>query len=111
LHRLLWEIYNGRTVPPGLMVRHLNDVKSDNREGNLALGSHRDNMDDRRRNGGDPLGDKNPARKMDAACVRELRRRHRLGESVAALARELGFVSYSAVAAAVRGATWKHLEG
>lgn len=110
VHRLLWEFYNQREVPKGLMVRHLNDVKSDNREVNLVLGSHKDNMEDRRRNGNDPVGEKNPRRKLDDACVRDMRRRHAAGESVPSIHREYAFVSLSTVKKIVGNKSWKHLE-
>lgn len=110
LHRLLWEFYNQQAIPEGLMVRHLNDDKQDNREVNLALGSHRDNMDDRRKNKGDPIGEKNPARKLDDQSVREIRRRFDAGEGITSLAREFSFVSRSTIASVVLRKTWKHVE-
>ena len=43
IHRLLAEAYlpNPNNYP---LVRHLNDIKTDNRLENLAWGNHRDNM-------------------------------------------------------------------
>lgn len=109
LHRLLWEVYNGRPVPPGLQVRHLNDVRTDNRPENLALGSHADNMRDRRDNGLDPLGSKNSQAKLDEPQVKAIRRRAKKGESTAALADAYG-VSLSTVRGIIRRDTWKHVE-
>ena len=106
LHRLLWEIFQQREVPTGLMVRHLNDDKLDVRECNLALGTHQDNMRDRTRNGGDTTGAKNGQAKLDEDRVRQIRRRAAAGESHPALAKEYA-VSKQTVAAIVSRRAWK----
>jgi hypothetical protein len=108
VHRLVWEVVNGRPVPSGLMVRHLNDVKRDNRPCNLALGTHRDNMEDRTRNGGDTAGSANGQAKLTEESVRAIRRRVASGESRATVAAEYG-IGRSALADVVRGRTWKHV--
>ena len=49
VHRLLAEVFIPN--PDGLpIVRHLNDVRDDNRLCNLAYGTHQDNMEDMKRN-------------------------------------------------------------
>lgn len=48
-HRIVWEMFNGE-IPDGMVVRHLNDVKGDDRIENLAIGTYRDNCLDRIRN-------------------------------------------------------------
>ncbi|GAA1720478.1 NUMOD4 motif-containing HNH endonuclease [Dietzia cercidiphylli] len=50
VHRLIFEAFVG-PIPEGAIVRHLNDVKTDNRLENLALGTHADNRHDSVRNG------------------------------------------------------------
>lgn len=50
IHRLAYEAIIG-PIPEGLVVRHLNDIPSDNRIENLALGTQSDNMLDCVRNG------------------------------------------------------------
>lgn len=49
-HRLVKEAFDG-PCPPGMVVRHLNDDKIDNRLENLAWGTQSDNMRDSVRNG------------------------------------------------------------
>lgn len=110
LHRLLWEFYNQEEIPEGLMVRHLNDNKLDNREVNLALGSHKDNVEDRRRNGGDLLGEDNPARKLDEEAVRDVRKRYDSGESIASIHKEYSYVSRSTLAVVAKRKAWKHVK-
>jgi hypothetical protein len=109
LHRLLWEVYSGRPIPEGLQVRHLNDVRTDNREENLALGTHGDNMRDRRDNGLDPIGSKNSQAKLTEPQVKAIRKRAKKGDKPAVLAGEYG-VSLSTVRGIIRGDIWKHVE-
>lgn len=50
-------------------------------------------------------GERNGAAKLTEDSVRDMRRRHRLGETLTALAREYE-VTRQAASSAVRGATW-----
>ena len=50
VHRLIAEAFLPLT--PGDVVRHLNDQRLDNRYENIALGTSKDNADDRKRNKG-----------------------------------------------------------
>ena len=43
VHRLVWEAFNGQ-IPEGLQVNHINEIKSDNRLGNLNLMTRKENM-------------------------------------------------------------------
>ena len=43
VHRLVWETFNG-TIPEGLQVNHLNEVKTDNRLSNLNLMTQKENI-------------------------------------------------------------------
>jgi hypothetical protein len=50
VHRLMWGAFNG-PLPSHVLVRHKNDVRTDNRLSNLAVGSHLDNRVDSHHNG------------------------------------------------------------
>lgn len=50
VHQLVLEAFTGAR-PEGLVTRHLNSVRNDNRLGNLAWGTPLDNAEDRRRTG------------------------------------------------------------
>ena len=50
VHSLVCEAFNGPRKP-GEVCRHLNDMKDDIRPGNLAWGTHQQNVDDAKRNG------------------------------------------------------------
>lgn len=41
-HRLIWEMHNG-TIPAGMLVDHKDNVRSNNRIGNLRLATHAEN--------------------------------------------------------------------
>ena len=43
VHRLVWIAFNG-TIPEGLQVNHINEIKSDNRLSNLNLMTAKENM-------------------------------------------------------------------
>jgi hypothetical protein len=51
VHRLIMAASLGRPLSPGEVVRHLNDVPTDNRQVNLAVGSQGDNERDKYANG------------------------------------------------------------
>lgn len=108
-HRLLWEIYNNQLIPDGLMVRHLNDIKNDNREENLALGTHQDNMRDRTRNGGDLKGEDHGNSKLTEEAVKEIRRRASLGERPRTIAKEYG-IALTTCREIISRKTWKHVK-
>lgn len=50
VHILVLEAFTGNR-PDGLIARHLNDVKTDNRAENLVWGTYRQNLEDAVRNG------------------------------------------------------------
>ena len=51
IHRLVCEAFNGPAPFPSALVRHLDDVRTNNVPSNLAWGTHADNVQDRTRNG------------------------------------------------------------
>lgn len=50
LHKIVWISFNG-PIKTGLVIRHLNDNREDNRLVNLSIGSQRENVFDARNNG------------------------------------------------------------
>ena len=69
--------------PPGASVRHLNDVKTDNRAKNLSYGTHLENALDRVKN-------RKAQGKLSEAEVSLIRMRARNGETYTDIARDLG---------------------
>ncbi|GGD64478.1 endodeoxyribonuclease [Erythrobacter arachoides] len=108
VHRLLAEAFIPN--PDGHpIVRHLNDVKTDMRLGNLAWGTHTDNRLDAIRNGCKihvlEKGEKHKDAKLTEADVLAIRAS---AESGLALARKYG-VSDKAISKIRRRETWKHI--
>ncbi len=88
--------------------RHLNDRPSENNLENLAWGTRQENIDDKRRNGGIPIGERSGAHKVNEIQVLEIRRRYAMGESSYDLSAEYD-ISKNAVLKIVNGKSWSHL--
>lgn len=109
IHRIVYAWHHGET-PAGVLVRHLNDNRTDNRPSNLALGTALENAADSRRNGGytgnHTRGTKNPNAKMTPEIVRQMRAEHRGGALQVPLARKYG-LSQASAWAIVNHKTWR----
>lgn len=75
---------------------------------NLTWGTPAENYNDRRRHGTDNSGTRHPRTHLTDEKVREIRLRHRNGEGVRALAREVG-ISHSSIGRIVHRVTWKEV--
>lgn len=108
-HRVSWVIANG-PIPAGMHVLHKCDVRCCVNPDHLFLGTHADNMRDmtaKSRNRFVPLpGELNPASKLTAKVVRQIRDEYARGEvSQSALAKAHG-VSVITVNRAINRKTW-----
>jgi len=75
----------------------------------LRLGTHRDNSDDRMKDGTTAIGERQGKAKLTNEIVREMRRRNQSGETVAVLAREFK-VNHASAWRAIHREHWKHIE-
>lgn len=93
--------------PDGQESCHQNGVRSDNRLSNLAWGTHKENMDQRDKHGGTPMGESHGCAKLTERQVLEIRN---LADDYthAELGRRYG-VTYHAISFIVAGKKWKHL--
>lgn len=111
-HRVVYAYVNGET-PAGVLVRHLNGLRTDNRPRNLALGTNQDNMDDAKRHGSfvnkGRAGERNNRAKLDADDVRAIRAAYAAGETQTALAKRYP-VGQAAISYIVRHETWAHID-
>ena len=87
VHRLVWEAFNGR-IPEGLVVRHgSNTEKSDCCLENLSIGTMKDNIEDRHRDGTTARGDRSGTSKLSEVQVFYIKKRISDGEKSCVLAR------------------------
>lgn len=95
--------------PKGNEVRHLNDVKWDDRLTNLAWGTHAENYADRRAHGGGNHGSRHGLAKLSEAAVALIRARY-VPKLVTQkmLAAEFG-VTRECVKLIVSGKRWAHV--
>jgi hypothetical protein len=123
-HRVAWEFVNG-PIPDGLIVRHVvcrNPLCV--RPEHLALGTHRDNMNDRERDGMTASGERHGSRTHPERVPRGERAAHaklttdevvrlidgsvEAGKTTTQLAAEFG-ISRPAVRAIIEGRNWAHV--
>ena len=92
--------------PPGQVVRHLDDNKSNNRLSNLAYGTVADNAEDARRNGTLNIGEKHARSKINSVMARII---YRIGLRMTAkeIAGVFG-IHHGTVYNIRRGACWAH---
>lgn len=93
---------------PGEETRHLNDIPDDNRLENLCWGTRLENAEDKRRNGGLPIGEKSGRHKLTEKQVLEIREKFSGDKSSTDLSKEYG-LSKNSILEIVNGKTWKHL--
>jgi hypothetical protein len=98
VHRLVWQTFNG-PIPAGLMINHLNGIKTDNRLENLELCTRLQNVAHAMKIGlfrpkaptpTPHFGEDNPAARLTRDTVREIRSLRKQGMSGYSIARQLG---------------------
>ena len=91
IHILVAENFIGPKPFPEAVVRHKNDIKTQNNHENLEWGTRRQNMADAKRNGTRIInGENNPNSKLTNTKVTEIRKRLAGGEILKNLAFEFG---------------------
>lgn len=97
-----------RMPNPGEEARHLNDKPWENGVSNLAWGTRIENVDDKRRNGGLPVGERAGTHKLTEQQVLEIRKLH--GKMpLREIAAKYG-VSHTTIRRAALGIKWSYLE-
>lgn len=106
-HRLVMLAFHG-PIPPGLIIRHLNGVPTDNRLENLAFGTAAENTNDTRRHGRFCYGSRHPMSKLTESQVAEMRRLAKEeGIGGHRLAKRYG-IATSLAERIIRGKAWRH---
>ncbi len=94
--------------PPGMVVRHIDGRKANNRPGNLAWGTSQDNVDDRSRHRTAAMGERHGRSKLTERQAVEIRRRREGGESTKSLGAEF-MVSPMQVRNIANRTSWSHV--
>lgn len=106
VHRLVARAWLGETVNGRRFVNHKNGDKGDNRVENLEWCSSQENMLHAKYVLGiSKQGERNPAAKLSAGAVKEIRSRRLLGDKISVLARVYG-VSDGAIRLICKNITW-----
>lgn len=108
VHLLVLLAFHGAR-PEGQQARHLNSVRGDNREANLAWGDGYQQEADKRANGTSNIGVRNGSAKLNDEAVRDIRRRVGAGERQVVLARQYS-VCESTLSEVVTGKKWRHVQ-
>lgn len=109
VHRLVAMAFLG-PIPPGMEVLHGSAGSQVNHISNLSIGTHRENILDKYRDGTMPLGENHHGSKLTEADVIQIRARYAAGEGSPALGRAFG-ISPDAVRHVLTGKTWGHVPG
>lgn len=106
-HRASWVLERG-AIPAGLHVLHRCDNPACVRPSHLFLGTHKDNMADRNAKGRQARGHVVASSKITEDGVRSIRGRVSAGESLRAVARDVG-ITHATVQHIVSRRTWRHV--
>jgi hypothetical protein len=108
-HRLVWQALRGDAAD-GLVINHLNGIKSDNRPVNLEIATYSRNATHAHRVlGVNPQhGQHNPGAKLTPSDVAEIRAARARGEDAVDIARRFG-VAYQTIYRICSGERWGHL--
>lgn len=108
-HVIAWELEHGRSVPPGLVVRHQCDNPSCVEPTHLSIGTQADNVADMFARGrADRRGERNNSAKLTASDVRQIRSKRAAGQAISALSEEFG-ISKSQLKNIVNNKHWRNV--
>jgi len=108
-HRLVYETFKGK-IPKNMVVRHLNDIRTDNKLENLAIGTQKENIEDCLKNGNLAVGEKRWNSKFTEREIKEIRRLHKeKNMSFVEISRIFNCHS-STISLIARELTWKHVK-
>ncbi len=100
---------SGKAVSAATVVRHSCDVRCCVNPDHLIAGTHLDNSQDMVRRGRSLIGTRQPNSILTEADVAVIMRRHRDGETIAAIANDFP-VHVETIRKAAKRATWRHVK-
>lgn len=107
VHRLVLDAFVG-PCPDGKQVAHGDGNPCNNHISNLRWATAKENIADRTMHGRTRFGEDNGSAKLDAGCVKTIKRLRSIGLSAYEIAR-LACVSPSTIQSIWEGTTWKHI--
>jgi hypothetical protein len=96
--------------PKGMHCCHNNGISTDDRLVNLRWDTPKGNIADTKKHGTCLFGERNPVAVLTEDLIRVIACRNAAGESIMAIAKDLGFLPCT-VYAVVNGISWKRLDG
>lgn len=93
--------------PTGTVLRHLNGKRDDDRASNLAFGTQKENIADKKEHGTHQAGESHPSARLTEAAVLAIRNSDQSGSKLAA---EYG-VKTCTISAIRTGRLWPHVGG
>lgn len=111
VHRVMWELHNGQSIPDGMFVCHTCDNRSCGNPDHLFLGTLQDNVDDMTAKGRQARGVTNGHAKLTEADVVEIRRLCAGGETQRSVASKFGVCQQTVSRLMVGGRyqNWRHV--
>lgn len=107
--KLVLEAFYGPR-PDGMECRHLNNRRDDDRASNLAWGTHKENIADKKRHGTHQAGVKHAMHKLTEAQVLAIRQAYiEGGVTQRELARQYGVSQGGCIGPILRRKNWSHL--
>jgi len=111
VHRLVVETFcPDKRVHNYDLVRHLNDIRTDNRLDNLAWGNQKMNMLDARRNGKHNRGEKNGSSKLTSDRVKLIKRLYYEFKWKQSKISRLLVIHATTINNVIHENTWKHIK-
>lgn len=108
VHELVLTTFVG-AKPAGLITRHKDGTRTNNRLANLAWGTYAENSADARQHGTHEVGSMRKQAKLTESAVAEMRKEAAAGKPVKDIAKKWG-VAFRTAAHAISGTKWKHVE-
>ena len=108
-HFCVANAFLGHTKKSGLVVRHLDGERKNNRVSNLSVGTHKENEADKKLHGRDATGERNSQCVLSESKAIRAIELCSAGSTKASVARELG-VHRTTISLLVSGRNWKYLQ-
>lgn len=103
-------LISGRSIPKGMLVRHICNVRECCNPDHLVVGTYAENAEDARKAGTLAVGDRLPQTRLNPSKVNEIRELLEGGKYTQRKIATMFGVGQYAISQINTGATWKHVE-